>query len=68
MKRELGYVARLEYPVEVLNLYKYFNLSPPAEFAAAKFNSHWTSTNYTAAYQYYADLPEQILYNLIKET
>ena len=42
--RQLGYIARLENSEEMRDLYKYFHLSSPADFADAKLGSlnSWT--------------------------
>ena len=47
-------------------IYRLNGLKVPDDFKAAKFNNHFTGTNFDEARSYYGELPVQTIYNFIK--
>ena len=60
------FVARLENPSDLAEIYRLNGLQVPDDLKLAKFNDHFTGTNFDEARSYYGQVPVQLLYNFIK--
>ena len=60
------FVARLENPNDLAEIYRLNGLQVPDDLKLAKFNDHFTGTNFDEARSYYGQIPAQMLYNFIK--
>ena len=60
------FVARLENPDDLAEIYRLNGLQVPDDLKLAKFNDHFTGTNFDEARSYYGQVPAQMLYNFVK--
>ena len=61
------FVARLENPEDVSEIFRLNGLEEPENLKRAKFNDHFTGTDFSLAKSYYDQVPRQVMYNFIKQ-
>ena len=61
------FIARLENPEDLGEIYRLNGLELPDNLKNAKFNDHFTGTDFSLAKTYYDQVPVQVMYNFIKQ-